>query len=95
MEVPSLGVKTGVQLLAYATATVTQDPSHICDLHHSSRQCQTLNPPSEARDGTCILMDTSQILNLPSHNRNSKSAFFTTTPSAADAGGPRTTRKNE
>ena len=33
MEVPSLGE---LQVLAY-TATATQDPSHICDLHHSSR----------------------------------------------------------
>ena len=27
---------------AYATATATQDLSHVFDLHHSSRQCQTL-----------------------------------------------------
>ena len=35
------------------------DPSHICDLHHSSQQGQILNPLSEAKDRTCILMDTS------------------------------------
>ena len=35
--------------------------SHVCNLHHSSRQFQILNPLSEARDWTCILMDTSQI----------------------------------
>ena len=29
--------------------------------HHSSRQCRILNPRSEARDWTCVLMDTSQI----------------------------------
>ena len=28
---------------------------------HSSRQCQILNPLSEAGDQTCILMDTSQV----------------------------------
>ena len=28
-----------------------------CDLHHSSQQCWILNPLSEARDGTCVLMD--------------------------------------
>ena len=50
-----------LQLLAYATATATTDPSRICDLHHSSRQCQILNSLSEARDQTCILMDTNQI----------------------------------
>ena len=38
MEVPSLGVKSELQLWAYATATSMPDPRHICDLHHSSRQ---------------------------------------------------------
>ena len=37
------------------------DPSHVCDLYHRSRQRQILNPLSEARDQTCILMDTSWI----------------------------------
>ena len=37
------------------------DPSHICDLHHISRQCQILNPLSEARDQTFILMDAIRI----------------------------------
>ena len=37
-EVPRLGVKLELQLLAYTTATGTQDLSIICDLHHSSRQ---------------------------------------------------------
>jgi len=45
-------------------------PSQICDLYHSSLQCQILNPLSEARDRTRILMDTSHVLNLLSHNRN-------------------------
>ena len=30
-------------------------------LHHSSWQHQILNPLSKARDGTCVLMDASQI----------------------------------
>ena len=34
------------------------DLSHVCDLHHSLQQCWILNPPSEARDWTC-LMDAS------------------------------------
>ena len=42
MEVPMLGVKLELQLLAYTKATATQDPSHIFDLHHSSRQHRTL-----------------------------------------------------
>ena len=61
MEVPRLGVESELQLLAYATATGTWDLSHLCDLHHSSQQCQTSDPLSEARDQTCILTDTSQI----------------------------------
>ena len=45
------------------TATATWDPSLICDLYHSSQQCQILNPLSEARDQTLILMDPSHFLN--------------------------------
>ena len=48
-------------LLVYTTATAKQDPSCICNLYHSSRQCQILNPLSKARDGTCNLVVTSQI----------------------------------
>ena len=44
------GGKSELQLPAYATATVTPDPSRVCDLHPSSRQRQILNPLSEARD---------------------------------------------
>ena len=61
MEVPRLGVQLERQLPAYATATATRDPSHICDLHYSSRQHQILNPLSEAEDRTCNLMVPSQI----------------------------------
>ena len=58
MEVPRLGVKSELQLPAYTMAIATKDPSHICDLHHRSPQCQILNPLSEARDQNRILMDT-------------------------------------
>ena len=61
MEVPRLGVELELQLLAYTIATVMWDLSHVCDLHHSSRQRQILNPLSEARDRTRILMDPSRV----------------------------------
>ena len=32
-----------------------KDPSHVCDLQHSSWQCRILNALSEARDRTCVL----------------------------------------
>ena len=51
MEVPRLGGKLELQLLDYATATATLDPSHM-------QQCRILSPLSEARDQTCILKDT-------------------------------------
>ena len=62
MEVPRIGVKLELQLLPYTTVTATLDLSHICNLHHSSGQCQILNPVSEVRDQTCVLMDTSQLI---------------------------------
>ena len=40
---------------------------------NTSRQCQILKSLSEARDWTCIFMDTSCVLNPPSHNGNSVS----------------------
>ena len=61
MEVPRLGVKSELQLLAYTTATAIQDLSRVCDLHHSSRQCQILNPLREVRDRTQNLVVLSQI----------------------------------
>ena len=36
----------------------------VCDLHHSSQQRLILNPLSEDRDQTRILMDTSRLLPL-------------------------------
>ena len=50
MEVPRLGFESELQLPAYATATATRDPSHICDLCHSLQQHQNPNPFNEARD---------------------------------------------
>ena len=71
---PRLGVKLELQLLAYPTATATPDPSCIGDLCHSLQR-QILNSLREARDQTCILMGTSQFLNLLSHHGNSPLLF--------------------
>ena len=75
MEVPRLGVQCELQLLAYTTATAVPDRRCICDLH-CSPQHQILNPLSEARDRTCILMNNSQIHNPLSHNGNSPVIYF-------------------
>ena len=56
LEVPRLGVKSELQLWVYTIATATWDLNCFCELHHSSRQCQILNPPRDARDQTRILM---------------------------------------
>jgi len=55
MEIPRL------QLPAYTTATATQDPSHICNLYHSSWQHWILNPLNKTRDQNHIFMDASQV----------------------------------
>ena len=55
MEVPRLGI--------------TSDCS--CQHAPQPQQRQVLNPMDEARNQTCILMDTSQVCKVLSHNRNS------------------------
>ena len=74
MEVPRLGVELELQLPAYATAT--EDSSRLCNLHHSSQQCQILNPLSEARDGTHNLMVPSRIRFCGATMGTSKIIFF-------------------
>ena len=56
MEVPRLGVKWELQLLAYTTAAAIPDPSLICNLCCSLWQCEVFKPLSQARDQTHILM---------------------------------------
>ena len=58
MEVPGVGVKSNLHLPVYATATATWDPSYVCNLRCSLQQCWILNPLSQARDRTHILIDT-------------------------------------
>ena len=48
-------------LLAYTTATAKSDLRCVCNVHHSSRQRQLLNPLSQARDWTHNLMVPSWI----------------------------------
>ena len=61
MDVPRLGVNSELQLPDYVRATATQDLA--TSVTYTTAHCQRwiLYPLSEARDGTRILMDTSQI----------------------------------
>ena len=79
MKVLKLGVKSELQLLAYATTTAIAmpDPSCICDLHHSSLQHQILNPLSKAGDQTPNLMVPSQICFCCATTRTPKNSFET------------------
>ena len=43
------GVQSELQLLAYSTATATQDLSRVSDLHHSSQQRQILKPSEQGQ----------------------------------------------
>ena len=63
-EVPRVGVESELQLPAYTTATAARDPSCLCKLYLSSWQRQILNPLSEARNQTCVLMHTSWVCYL-------------------------------
>ena len=76
MVVPRLGVTLALQLLTYNTAIAMPDLNHVCYLHHSSWQCQILNPLNEARDQTHISMDTSWVYNLLRHHGNSSQLCF-------------------
>ena len=53
-----------------------QDQGQVCNLHHGLWQRHILNPVSEARNWTCILMDTNWVYNLLSHYKNSLDNWF-------------------
>ena len=58
----------------------SNEGSELClNLHHSSQQCWILNPLSETRDQTCILMNTSRVCNPLGHTRNSPVFLISTT----------------
>ena len=61
VEIPRLGIGSEVHLQAYTTATATHVLNNVCNLPHSSRQCQIFNPLSEARDRIYVLMDSNQV----------------------------------
>ena len=51
----------GGVVLVYTTATAMWYPIYICDLCYSSWQCHIPDPLNKTRNGTHILMDTSQM----------------------------------
>ena len=75
MEVPRLGAESEVHPLAYATATAMPVWAASATYATGHGNAGAFNPLSEARDWTHVLMDTSQILNRMSHNRNPKKGF--------------------
>ena len=65
-----------LQLPACTTATAMQNPSCICNLHHSSQQGPILNPLSKARDGIPNLLVPSQICFCCATTRTPQTAFL-------------------
>ena len=61
---------------SHSHTIATLDLRCVCDLHCSSQQCWIPNPLSEVRDQTRIPVDSSPILNLLSHSRNSLNIYF-------------------
>ena len=67
---PGLGVKSKLQMPAYAKATATPGPSHICDLCCSLWQYWILNPLSEAKIEPASSWTLCWVLNPQNHNEN-------------------------
>ena len=78
MEVSRLGVELQ---LAYATVKAIGAPSHFCNLCHSLRQYKILNPLSETRNWTRILMDTNRVHNQMSHMGTPPLQYYTVSQS--------------
>ena len=78
MEFRRIRVELELQLPACTTAIAMAIPDWkcICDLRHSLQQWWILNPLSEAKDKSRILMDSGWVCNPLSHNRNSHSFFI-------------------
>ena len=73
-HIPMLGVELELQLLA--TATATEDPSRVCDLHCSSQQYRILSPLRKTRDWTLVLTDASWVCYHWAMTGNSQSICF-------------------
>ena len=90
MESPSLRVYSELQPPAYASHSNASHSnavlSCIFDLCHSLWHRWILNPRSEARDQTHILLGTSQVLNVLDHSENSPGSEFRRETDAAGAG---------
>ena len=52
MEVPKLGVKLELELLAYAYTTAMPEPSQVCDLYHEAKSVTYTTAHSNARSLT-------------------------------------------
>ena len=80
MEVPRLRIELELQPPAYTTATAMQNPSCVCDLHHSSWPQWILNPLNKAMDQTQNLMVTSRVLLPLYHDGSSGNLYFNNGP---------------
>ena len=76
MEIPRVGVELELELPACTTATATGHPSHVCDLHHSSRQHRILNPLTEDRDQTVSSWMLVSLFPLSHNEENSRVLGF-------------------
>ena len=79
MEVPRLGIESELQLPAYTQPQQCQIQATSAT-HATAPGNATLNPLSMARDPAHMLVDTSQVLNPLSHNRNSPHQSFISLP---------------
>ena len=75
MEIPRLGVKSELQLSAYAPGTAMQNEATSATYTTSPGE-QDPYPLSEARDQICILMDMMYVYNPLSHNGNSSILLY-------------------
>ena len=75
LEVPRLGCRIRAQPAPQPQQQQLGIQATSATYTASLQQRRTLNPLSKARDRTHILMNIRRILNLLSHNRNSKKTF--------------------